>query len=264
MVRFDLRLYNFPAEKLFKPRQRLKPIEVPMYVKRALSFKEESFETLNEESDVIILVDYFSFDLGFDNIADIKEYIFTHELYNLIKGINNEEAIIKITTALKYLFAAKQTLQGLVADDTIFSFHLPYLAEASFDLECSVTLIKEWYFKQSLQTLRNVIEVTLTHAFFSLHDVDYNDLVESQDHRIPSLKKMIKFLRTESLLTAELERQIFELYKTLSGAVHSEILKLNTGRSSADYDTFNEWYETFIRAVQIHFAVIIRMIEIGI
>jgi len=224
MVRFDLRLYNFPAEKLFKPRQRLKPIEVPMYVKRALSFKKESLETLNEESDVIILVDYFSFDLGFDNIADIKEYITTHEFYNLAKDSENKEAIIKIISALKYLFAAKRTLQGLVADDTIFSFHLPYLAEASFDLECSVTLIKEGYFKQSLQTLRNVIEVTSTHAHFSLHDMDYDELVEAQDRRVPPLKKMIKFLRTESLLTAELERQIFELYKTSSGAVHSEIL----------------------------------------
>ena len=54
--------------------------------------------------------------------------------------------------------------------------------------------------------------------------MDYDDLVEAQDHRVPPLKKMIKFLRTESLLTAELERQIFELYKTSSGAVHSEIL----------------------------------------
>ena len=264
MVRFDLRLYNFPAEKLIKPRQRLQPIEVPEYVKKVLSFKEDTLEELNEETDAIIFVDYFSFELGFDNINDIKEYIATHEFYSLAKDIDNKEAVTKIITALKYLFATKRILQGLVADDTIFSFHLPYLAEASFDLECSVTLIQEGYFKQSLQTLRNVIEVTLTHAYFSLHDMDYYDLVEAQDHRVPNLKKMIIFLRTENLLTAEMERQTFELYKTLSGAVHSEVLKLNTGRNSADYNTFKEWYETFIKVARIHFTLIIRMIEIGI
>ncbi len=57
MVRFDLRLYNFPAEKLIKPRQRLQPIEVPEYVKKVLSFKEDTLEELNEETDAIIFVD---------------------------------------------------------------------------------------------------------------------------------------------------------------------------------------------------------------
>ena len=67
MVRFDLRLLNFPAEKLFKPRKRLAGINVPKYIKDSTTFKENSIEEVSEESDVIILTDYFT-DMAFDNI----------------------------------------------------------------------------------------------------------------------------------------------------------------------------------------------------
>ena len=65
----------------------------------------------------------------------------------------------KIVTALKYLFATKKILQGLVADNTVLGFNLPYLAESSFDLEYSFTLIQIGYFKQSLQTLRMLLKI---------------------------------------------------------------------------------------------------------
>jgi len=262
MVGFGLRLLNLPAERLFKPRKRLAPLEVPDYVKKSLNLKELGIEEITEESDVIVFVDYFSW--NFDNINDIKEYIPSHEFFNLTKDTDNKEGILKVITSLKYLFASKRVLQGLVTDDTIFSFHLPYLAEASDDLECSVDLIYRGYCKQSLQTLRNVIEVTLTHAYYALNDMDYNDLIEANDQRTPPIKDIIKFLRKENLLTSEMERKIFDLYKTLSGAAHSEVKKLNTGRNAATYNTFLEWYESFVNATQMHFKIIIRMIEIGI
>ena len=262
MVRFDLRLLNFPAERLFMPRKRLAPLAVPDYVKEALLFKDTGIKAISEESDVIIFVDYFS--RGFDNFNDIKEYILSHEFFNLTKDTDNKDGITKVITTLKYLFASKRVLQGLVTDDTVFSFHLPYLAEASYDLECSVDLIYRGYFKQSLQILRNVIEVTLTHAYYTLNDMDYHDVLEADEHRIPPVKDIIRFLRKENLLTPEMERKIFELYKTLSSAVHSEIKKLNTGGNSATYTGFLEWYEAFVSVSQMHFKIIIRMIEIGI
>jgi len=262
MVRFDLRLLNFPAERLFKPRTRLAARPVPEYVKQTLLFKESGLEEISEESDVMIFIDYFSF--GFDNINDLREYIPSHELFNLTKDTDNTEGILKVITVLKYLFASKRVLQGLVLDDTVFSFHLPYLAEASYDLECSVDLIYRGYFKQSLQILRNVIEVTLTHAYYALNDMDYHDVLDSDDHRIPPVKDLIRFLRTENLLTREMERKIFDLYKTLSGAAHSEVRKLTSGQYSMTYDAFLEWYKDFVDVTQMHFKIIIRMIEIGI
>jgi len=123
---------------------------------------------------------------------------------------------------------------------------------------------KKEIFNYAHSSLRNVIEETLTHAYFALKDQDYYDLLESQDHRIPALKQMIISLRTEKLLTDQLEEQIFKLYKFLSKAVHSEITKLNTGRTTTDKETFIEWYEAFIKVAIINFEVIIRMIEIGI
>jgi hypothetical protein len=237
---------------------------VPDYIKEALLFKESEFEEINEETDVIVFVDYFSWELGFDNVSDIKEYIPSHEFFNLTKDTDNKEGIVKVMTSLKYLFASKRILQGLVSDDTVFSFHLPYLAEASYDLECSLDLIYRAYFKQSLQILRNVLEVTLTHAYYALNDMDYHDVLESDDHRIPPVKEIIRFLRKENLLTPEMERKIFDLYKTLSGAVHSEVGKLSSGQYSMTYNAFLEWYRDFVNVTQMHFKIIIRMIEIGI
>lgn len=265
MVNFDLRLFNFPAERLFKPRQRLAPVEVPDYVKKSLCFKESGIEELSEDSDVIIFTDYFSWNVGFDNnVEDIKEFVSTHGFFNLAKDSENKEAILKIITSLKYLFASKRMLQGLVADDSIFCLHLPYLIEASYDMECSISLTQLDYFKQSLQTLRNVIEATLTHAYFALKDMDYDDLLEAEDQRIPPIKEIIRFLRTENLLIPEKERQVFDLYKKLSGAVHSEVKKLNSSRNSGSYNSFLEWYEDFVNVAQLNFQIIFRMIEIGI
>ena len=153
MVRFDLRLLNFPAEKLIKPRKRLAGINVPKYIKQSIIFKETAVDEVNEETEAIVLTDYFT-DSAFDNVEDLKEFINTHGFYLIAKDHENKEGVIKIVTALKYLFAVKRVLQGLVADDTVFSFHLPYFTEACHDLDCSILLAKENFFKQSLQTLR--------------------------------------------------------------------------------------------------------------
>jgi hypothetical protein len=64
MVRFDLRLLNFPAEKLLNPRKRLAGVNVPKIIKDSITFKENSIEEVYEESDVIILTDYFT-DMAF-------------------------------------------------------------------------------------------------------------------------------------------------------------------------------------------------------
>jgi hypothetical protein len=117
--------------------------------------------------------------------------------------------VSKIVQALKYLFTIKRFLQGLVADDSVFSYHLPFLAEAAYDLECSLILVEAGYFKQSLQTLRNVIESILTHAYFALKDLDYEELLLEDNYKTPTFKEMITFLRNENIFTTKLEQEYF-------------------------------------------------------
>lgn len=264
MVNFDLRLFNYPAERLIRPRQRLQPLAIPNYIKDLIPFQELQLDKVTADSDIISFIDYLSGDLGFNNENDLKEYISNHDFFILTKDLKEHQITKIVTTSLAYLFASKRVLQGLVTDDTIFSYHLPYIAEASYDLECSVALIQLGYFKQSLQTLRNVIEVTLTHGFYALQDIDYEDLLSLDEHKVPILKDIIRFLRTENLLSADVERQIFTLYKSLSGAVHSEIRKLNTTTNITDIVTLKEWYDFFAKTSVIHLVIIIRMIEVGI
>ena len=260
---FQLRLLNYPAERLFKPQQRLAAVHAPSSIVKLLPFSVSDLSEIDEDSDFIEFIEYFAFGLNFDHVEDFNEYVCSSDFYLFFKDIFTENTR-ELILVLKYLYSVKRVLQGLVSDDSIFSYHLPYLAEASFDLECSLVLIKAGYFKQSLQTLRNVIEVTLTHGYFAIKDYDYFDLIETTDYRVPAIKEMIIFLRSENLFIGDLEREIFELYKILSGAVHSEIIKLNTGCTPLNPATFKEWYHIFIRVSIIHLRLIMRMQEIGI
>ena len=100
MVNFQLRLYNFPAERLFKPRKRLAPNLVPKAIVDLLPFSEEDLNDISEESDVIQFIEYFAFDLGFDNIQDFSEYINTNEFYLIVKASLPEHQIL-LGNALK-------------------------------------------------------------------------------------------------------------------------------------------------------------------
>ena len=262
MLNFSIRLLNYPGERLLEPRQRLKGIEVPDYVKAILPLKETPVSDVGEESDFILLIDYFVFSAGFDNASDFKEFVAGNSLYQGLVD-SSEETKIKINHSLKYVFSVKRILQGIAADDTAYSFHLPYLTEAVSDLECSFALVEMGYFKQSLQTLRNVLEETLFHAYYAFQGKNYGYLEESVE-RMPNFKSMIKSLRVENLFTDKMEQELFSIYKDLSGAVHSEVTKLNITRSFTYKSAFSEWYNYFVKVANLHIMTIIRMIEVGI
>ena len=78
---FTLRLFNFPAEKIFKPRQRLSPVQIPENIAKLLPFKEEKLLYISEYSDFVLFIEYFAFDLNFDNINDFKEYFSSSDFY---------------------------------------------------------------------------------------------------------------------------------------------------------------------------------------
>lgn len=176
MPDFSLHLYTMPVERLINPRERLKGISIPIEIIKLFPLREQSFENINENTDCIQFLEFWNH-FPFDNAADLKEYISNDTFYSsFLKTSEDTNTGIFIIAIMKYLFTIKRLLQYLVSDDSAFSYHLPFLTEALYDLECSFYIMKGGYFKQSLQTLRSVLEVTLLHAYFGLKFLNNDEL----------------------------------------------------------------------------------------
>jgi hypothetical protein len=270
MVNFEYRLLNFPSERLFKPRIKISGYDVSNQ-RSFLPFKEDHILKVSKKTDFIEFIDFFTEEFNFNNTKNFKEYVRSNSLYkkfNKIGDIQIRETLInKVTSTLKYPFVLKRMLQGLILDDTIYSYHLPFLIESASDLEASFLLIENGYFKQSLQTLRNVIELTLAHAYFGLKGLSYEDLAESIDFRMPSLRygknSLLTFLKENLIVDSYLEVEIIDLYQTLSGAVHSAIRMLNTTQNKNTVEYFEKWYNHLMKTSETNLKAVLRMIEVG-
>jgi hypothetical protein len=264
MLDFRLRLLNFPIEHFLNPKKRLSSKIIGIRIWKLLPLKEESFQDITEKTDCLQILNSID-GTSFDNLSDLKEFIQGDEFY-LSDVAENKDAytLSLLSTTLKYLFLSKRLLQILVAEDTAFSFQLPYLAEATQDIEASLYLMKGGYFKQSLQTLRNVLEVTLLHPYLALNYLDHEDLREVMKQKHPAIKEIIVNLRQFGLLTNKMEQQYFDLYRSLSLAVHSEVTKLTVYNDFSNKHSFSEWYSSFVEVLELKVRTILRMVEIGI
>jgi len=269
MVNFEYRLLNFPSERLVKPRMKIPGYDVSNQ-RNLLPFKEAGLKIFRK-TDFIKFTDFFTEDFNFNNKKDFKEYARSNTLYKKLNKIHDIDTrlilINRITSALKYPFVLKRMLQGLIIDDTIYTFHLPFMYESISDLEASFLLIENGFFKQSLQTLRNIIELTLAHAFFGLKGLSYDDLIESIDFRMPPFRQgknsLLIFLKEKLIIDAALEKEIVDLYQELSGAVHSAIKMLNTNQNRNTIKYFEKWYNYLVKTCETNLKVILKMIEVG-
>jgi len=253
-----------PIERLLSPRQRLAGQRNDAEIWALFPLKKQSLQSLNEDTDCIKILDSIN-GYSFDHLSDLLEHIQTDNFYlEISKNNGDESTLIHLCTTLKYVFLSKRLLQLFVADDTAFSFHLPFLTEAIQDIECSLYLMKGDYFKQSLQTLRNALEVTLLHAYFALNYLEDEELDNVLKQRQPPMKEVIVNLRQFGVLTDKMEQQYFHLYKLLSSAVHSELSKLSVANSFSNKRSFSEWYSSFTAVADLTIRTSLRMAEVGL
>src|SRR5690242_16088758 len=137
MVNFEYRLLNFPSERLFKPRVKISGYDVSN-PRSFLPFKESNSRKISKRTDFIQFTDFFTEPFNFNNVKDFKEYSRSNSLFKKltkIEDLNIKERLInKVTSALKYPFVLKRMIQGLMLDDTIYTYHLPFLIESASDL----------------------------------------------------------------------------------------------------------------------------------
>lgn len=77
----------------------------------------------------------------------------------------------------KYAAAFDSVLNAMLSDGAFGS--LPHISEVNSDLTCSVMLASNMYYKQALQALRGVLELSVAQVHFVTHPEDFQGWVSA-------------------------------------------------------------------------------------
>jgi len=173
----------------------------------------------------------------------------------------SKEYLKNVGLALKYEYA-----WDAVAAILFLQSDLPreLLLESSNDLECSIILSKERYFKQAFQVLRNYCEVCVSIMYFQRNKGMYiawlNDM---ETYHFPEYREML------NVLTGYLEERekdyLKKCYRRLNHSVHSKRKRLNMNieRLEGEVRSFycentSEWSEEFMSIAKFMLELYVR------
>ena len=181
-----------------------------------LPFSDENIENINYESDFMTFLDNHGLYMIVDALERFQEYFrslkpneFPNYLFNSLVGI------------AKHVFAIEWVV--CLNPDEVGVHDFPYIFELQNDISYSILLARHGQLKLSNQVLRNVLEITVMHAYFLSLGKKYDDL---QNITIPPMngkkRGMIYHLVCCEIISQEEGNKIGELYSFLSSAVHSQ------------------------------------------
>jgi len=206
-------------------------------------FSSEPLELISENSDFVDFLSYFTIYFGEEESTLFRHYLEENRvtqagLHN-VYGTFDMDLYKKIVDTTKHIFVYLRMLTGLGSQDMLNANELPYIYESESDFECSLLLFTSGKFhKQSIQMLRNAIEVVVIHSYFSFERTPYDDL---KLRKIPSMSStrsgMLKKLNEVGLINDTLRDEIVSLYASLSNSTHSQFSYLNT---KFEEDNFQE------------------------
>lgn len=150
--------------------------------------------------------------------------------------------------AAKYAIAWFITTQSLLEESLFFS--IPHMLEAYTELECSVFLASNLYYKQALQVLRNFLENAVLQLYFVDEPDKYTKWKEN-DYRVPSLRGktgMLLELVKQEALPEKLAIIASDLYGELNGTIHgAEEHLIHRGVFTGQYSGQIFKYERFLQ-----------------
>ena len=164
----------------------------------------------------------------------------------------------------KYLIAWRGTVSAVLSDGIFFS--LAHVLETASELECSLLLASELYYKQALQILRSFLELNIMQLFFCDNVKAFSDWKADQ-YRTPPLrgkKGVLQDLVVRKFLTEHLAQTASDLYGKLNGTIHGQESQfINRGifegqkpRLIFQQNRFNEWCDLFAQCVNVCIHII--------
>ena len=176
------------------------------------------------------------------------------------KAISREH-LNNVGLAVKYGFAWE-----IVSALLFLKSDLPkeLLLESVNDLECSIVLSKERYFKQAFQVLRNYCEICVSIMYFKRNKDKYAEWINDKNGwRFPEYREMLDELG--DYLADKETRYLHSRYSELNQSVHSKRRRLNMNiirleRASHDFDKKDilNWSKKFIGIAKFMIELYIR------
>jgi len=157
----------------------------------------------------------------------------------------------------KYYIAYDGLLSEVLAES--FFYSIAHILESKQELDCSIIMAKNLYYKQALQVLRNYIELMVSQLLFCYNAKAFKEWREGQ-FRLPRLRGkggLLETLLKASLISSELSIRTSQLYAELNSCIHSmEGNLIHRGAYKGkykgflfDYDYFNDWCDSFSSVV---------------
>jgi hypothetical protein len=159
--------------------------------------------------------------------------------------------------------------EALLSDSQFFS--LPHVLEVEEELNCSVLLAKNLYYKQALQNLRSLLELNVLHVYFVGDPGEYLNWQVGR-FRVPSLRRpggLLDKLESRGAINSSLSKSIGQLYEELNGTIHSaEGKMLHRGLRDRRWagmqfksSEFRTWCDYVSRAVTVSTTLLLAMLE---
>jgi hypothetical protein len=168
----------------------------------------------------------------------------------------------------KHAIAWSAAVEALLSESQFFS--LPHILEAEEELNCSLLLAKNVYYKHALQTLRGLLEINVLHVYFVGDQTAYAKW-QNADYRIPNLRGkdgLLRKLRDRGTLEAGVSNAVGDLYEELNGSIHSaESKMLHRGLKDRQWAgmqfkavDFAEWCVYVARVVKVSIQLLAAML----
>ncbi len=150
--------------------------------------------------------------------------------------------------------------QSLLEESAFFS--LPHILETETDLEASILLSSECFYRHALQILRNYLEGVILQLYFCDNPSDFTRW-EKGTFKVPPFRHrkegLLAIVQNRGILPPDLSQTASELYGDLSASIHgAEQCLINAGLftghwkgSIFKYDYFAIWCDYFARCVNI-------------
>lgn len=165
---------------------------------------------------------------------------------------------LKFGRAAKALIAWKAVDSAVLSESAFVSIY--HTLEAGSDLDCSVQLVKQHYYKQAGYCLRAFIE-NITLPLWFVAEPEAFAAWNKDDFRVPRFRGkdgLVRKLVTQHLITDELSKQTDSLYQRLNAYVHSTAgTMIHGGHVSGEWrglsfkhDAFDEWCDLVAACVE--------------
>jgi hypothetical protein len=200
-------------------------------------------EGLDLSEEYVDFIQMFTIYFGVDEMEGFRNFLVSHDFRAWVLKRYASRAEVdrlwpKTVRTLMHTFVLARIWDACWGFDMANMVGVPYLAEASGDLESVLMLYRLNYLKGCMQGLRSVLETCVIHVYMTANHFSYDDLA-ANDLRFPSVTDqrngMLAGLLRDGVINSRDASEISVLYRRLSESVHSRFQAMRVRFAEEDF-----------------------------